>query len=552
MTNEERETLGKYEIIEEIGRGANGIVYKALDTRLQRTVALKVLHPRVLWEPDLVARFYKEASAAARLEHPNILDVHDVDEAEGVHYIAMKYLPGHTIELILDEEGPIPLREAIPIVSQIATALDYAHHEGLLHRDIRPSNIMVDDQGHATLMDFGLAVGIDSAYASGPSGLTGTAEYIAPEIWKGEKPDEQSDLYSLGAVVYEMLVGRPPFEGDTAAAIMTKHLTEEPAFPPGLPDRVKPILAKALAKDRQQRYQTAKELVQALEEGVALREESPEKVKTKEKEQRPKRLGAGWIVAGALGVVLLATACFVLLWGGGFPAAMPPTETPTATIEPTTTRTNTPTMSPTSTAAPAATPTMMPSPTAQPTRTPTLVPTAPATQAPTAAPPTATPSTPPPPSGMIYVPAGDFETADGATINLRAYYIDAQPVTCAEYKRCVDSVGCSPVGSWADDYTPMSRATWFDADRYCRWAGKRLPGLAERQVACATPKDWGIGAPGAASWEWVNDQSADGERRLLCRLSDCSSVAEANPLDKSLGLPYGQGRFGFRCAADAE
>ena len=119
----ETKKLGKYEIIEEIGRGANGIVYQAVDTRLQRTVALKVLHPRVLWEPDLVARFYKEASAAARLDHPNIIDIHDVDEADGVHYIAMKYLPGRSIRRILDEEGSLPLEEAVPIVRQIAAAL---------------------------------------------------------------------------------------------------------------------------------------------------------------------------------------------------------------------------------------------------------------------------------------------------------------------------------------------------------------------------------------------------------------------------------------------
>ena len=548
----ETKKLGKYEIIEEIGRGANGIVYQAVDTRLQRTVALKVLHPRVLWEPDLVARFYKEASAAARLDHPNIIDIHDVDEADGVHYIAMKYLPGRSIRRILDEEGSLPLEEAVPIVRQIAAALDHAHKEGLLHRDIRPSNIMVDDQGHATLMDFGLAVGIDSAYASGPSGLTGTAEYIAPEVWRNHKPDERADLYSLGVVIYEMLVGEPPFKADSAAAIMTKHLTEEPAFPPGLPEEVKRVLAKALAKDREHRYQSAKELAQALEDAAAVGDGKPAEPETAEREPTPKRFTAGRLAVGLLGVVLLAIACVALLRGGGFPAAMPPTETPTATIQPTATWTDTPTKSPTSTTAPTATPTATDTSTPTATPSPTAVPTVPVAAPPTPVPPTAAPTTPPAPPGMIYVPAGDYQLADGTPVHLQSYYIDAQPVTWGDYRRCADSVACSPVGWALGDYMPMSRATWFDADRYCRWAGKTLPSLAERQIACATAAGWGIGAPGRAALEWVADPSADGERRLLCRLSDCSSVAEGNPQDKSLGSPYGQGYFGIRCAADAD
>ncbi|HUW08724.1 MAG TPA: protein kinase [Anaerolineae bacterium] len=377
MSQQSPRKLGKYEIIEEIGRGANGIVYKAADTRLQRTVALKVLHPRVLWEPDLVARFYKEASAAASLEHPNILDVHDVDEAEGVHYIAMKYLPGRTIKQILDQHGPIPLHQAVPIVDQIASALDHAHKEGLLHRDLRPSNIMVDDQGHATLMDFGLAVGIDSAYASGPSGLTGTAEYIAPEVWRNHKPDERADLYSLGVVVYEMLVGEPPFKADSAAAIMTRHLTEEPAFPPGLPEKVRLVLAKALAKDREQRYQRAKELAQALEDTLAVREEISETVETKEAQPGSKRPAAGWIVAGVLGIALVTTFCFVLLRGGGLPPTLPPTKTATPTHQRTATWTNTATMSPTATATPTATPTATDTSTPSATPPPTVIPTQP-------------------------------------------------------------------------------------------------------------------------------------------------------------------------------
>ena len=500
MTQQSARKLGKYEIIEEIGRGANGIVYKAVDTRLQRTVALKLLHPRVLWEPDLVARFYKEASAAARLEHPHILDVYDVDEAEGVHYIAMRYLPGRTIEQILDEQGPVPLAEAVPIVRQIAAALDHAHQQGLLHRDIRPSNIMLDEQGHATLMDFGLAVGIDSAYASGPSGLTGTAEYIAPEIWRNEKPDERSDLYSLGVVVYEMLVGEPPFRADSAAAIMTKHLMEEPAFPPGLPERARLVLAKALAKDREQRYQSAKELAQALEDAVAVREQISETVETKEAEQRPKRLAAGWIVAGVLGIALLATACLVLLRSGGVPAAMPPTGTPTATIRPTATWTNIPNVSPTNTAAPTATPTATVTSTPTATPSPTLIPTVPGAVPPSPVPPTATPTTPPAPPSMIYVPEGDYQLSDGTTVHLDAHYMDAQVATWGQYSQCIDDVACGPHRRWADDFMPVNYCTWEDAYRYCRWAGKRLPTLAEWQHACTNLAQWNRATSRAVSY----------------------------------------------------
>ncbi|HUW08726.1 MAG TPA: protein kinase, partial [Anaerolineae bacterium] len=388
----ETRRLGKYEIIEEIGRGANGIVYQALDTRLQRIVALKVLHPRVLWEPDLVARFYKEASAAARLDHANILEVYDVDEAEGVHYIAMKYLPGRSIRRILDEQGPLPLKEAVPIVRQIAAALDHAHGEGLLHRDIRPSNIMVDDQGHATLMDFGLSVGIDSAYASGPSGLTGTAEYIAPEVWRNHKPDERSDLYSLGVVVYEMLVGEPPFEADSAAAIMTKHLTEEPAFPAKLPPSVRIVLARALAKEKEERYRSGHELAEAL--GQPATKHEP-KAKEKERAETPRLFERGWIVAGVLGLLVAAGVLAVILGTRGLPAAVAPTDTTTGALGPTDIWTFTPVPSQSRTPAPTMTATS--TRTRTPTHSPTSIP------SPSAA------ATPGPPIHRVIWVEDDFE-----------------------------------------------------------------------------------------------------------------------------------------------
>jgi serine/threonine protein kinase len=228
MTDSLPEKLGKYKIIAEVGRGGFAAVYKAVDTTLSRTVALKVLAPHLLWDPTFVQRFQREAEVAANLDHPNIVTIYEVSQIEGVYLIAMQFLAGRTLSQILEAEGLLPVSRVQAMIEQIASALDYAHARGFVHRDIKPSNIMVADDGRATLTDFGLVQAGEGTKLSTTGVVFGTPEYMSPEQAEGEKLDARSDIYSLGVVLYEMLAGRPPFVADTTPAVMYKHMHEPP------------------------------------------------------------------------------------------------------------------------------------------------------------------------------------------------------------------------------------------------------------------------------------------------------------------------------------
>jgi serine/threonine-protein kinase len=255
--------LGRYEILEEIGRGGFAVVYKARDTELDRVVALKVLHPQLTVDPKFIRRFHQEARAAAGLRHPHIVTVHEVGEEAGQHYLAMAFLPGRTLDEWL-VEGPLPVEQAVSIVEQIAGALDGIHEQGLVHRDVKPSNIMVDDADQATLLDFGIVRAAEGTRLTTTMAVLGTPEYMAPEqaeIEEAAEIDWRADVYALGVVAYEMLVGRPPFTGRSPTAILHKHVYEPPPAPtalnPKLPAGLEPVLLKALAKGREERFQQA-------------------------------------------------------------------------------------------------------------------------------------------------------------------------------------------------------------------------------------------------------------------------------------------------------
>jgi len=213
MSDSAPEKLGKYKIIEEVGRGGFAAVYKAVDTTLDRTVALKVLAPHLLWDPTFVQRFQWEAKVAANLDHPHIVTIHEVSQIEGVYLIAMQFLEGRTLSQILEAEGPLPVSQVQAIIEQIASALDYAHARGFVHRDVKPSNIIVSEDGQATLTDFGLVKAGEGTKLSTTGVVFGTPEYMSPEQAEGEKLDARSDVYSLGVVLFEMLAGRPPLRG---------------------------------------------------------------------------------------------------------------------------------------------------------------------------------------------------------------------------------------------------------------------------------------------------------------------------------------------------
>jgi tRNA A-37 threonylcarbamoyl transferase component Bud32 len=271
MTDSVPEKLGKYKIIEEVGRGGFATVYKAVDTTLDRTVALKSLEPRLLREPTFAERFQREAKLAANLKHPNVVIIHEFGWEAGTAYMAMEFLEGRTLKKVILEEGALSSRRIVNIVGQIASAMDYAHERGLVHRDIKPSNIMVEADDHVTVMDFGIAKAATLTGLTTTGQIFGTPEYMSPEQAEGvEEPDARSDIYSLGVVVYEMLTGKVPFSGTTPLSIMLSHANKPPPQPSQINPDVSPaleaVLLKALAKKPEDRYSRAGELSRALAE----------------------------------------------------------------------------------------------------------------------------------------------------------------------------------------------------------------------------------------------------------------------------------------------
>jgi serine/threonine-protein kinase len=263
--------LGKYVIIEEIGRGGMGAVYKARDVELDRIVAIKVLSPYLVGEPRLVQRFMREARLAANLDHPNIVTIYDIGGEGSYYYFAMKYLEGVTLKEYVVQHGPLPLNEALAIVRQLASALDYAHGQNLIHRDIKPGNVIISSDGQVCLTDFGLAKVAENLKLTASGETIGTLEYMAPEQARGDA-EKRSDIYSLAVIVYEMLAGRLPFQGNNQATMLYQHLHDPPPplhqWNPNIPPEVEQAVLKAMAKDPAERFQTAGEFEQALEDGA--------------------------------------------------------------------------------------------------------------------------------------------------------------------------------------------------------------------------------------------------------------------------------------------
>lgn len=248
----------RYEIIKSLGRGGMANVYLAFDRILKRDVAIKILKADMSSDPVSLQRFSREANASTKLSHPNIVDIYDVGEDNGKHYIVMEYVKGYTLKQLLQRRGAIPPREAVWMTRQLAAALMEAHKNGLIHRDIKSQNVLIKDDGTVKLADFGIAILSNSMQLTSKDSVLGSVHYLAPELAKGEAASMKSDIYSLGIVLYELLTGDVPFKGDTPVQIALKHIKNEipdvRKFNSAIPQSVVNVLTRATAKNPRDRY----------------------------------------------------------------------------------------------------------------------------------------------------------------------------------------------------------------------------------------------------------------------------------------------------------
>ncbi|MEJ9218766.1 Stk1 family PASTA domain-containing Ser/Thr kinase [Paenibacillus glucanolyticus] len=263
------ELAGRYKIIERIGGGGMALVYKAQDILLNRNVAIKVLRQQFVHDEEFIRRFRREAQSAASLSHSNVVSIYDVGQEEEVHYIVMEYIEGQNLNEIIKERAPLQVEEAVRIATQICDALGHAHHNQIIHRDIKPHNILIGRNGRVKVTDFGIARAVTSTTITQTGSVVGSVHYFSPEHAKGVVTGEKSDLYSLGIVLYQMLTARLPFLGESPISVALKHLQEEFDEPrevnPLIPQSVENIILKSMRKNPEERYQSAEEMMDDLE-----------------------------------------------------------------------------------------------------------------------------------------------------------------------------------------------------------------------------------------------------------------------------------------------
>lgn len=575
-------TIGPYEILEKIGQGGMAEVYKAHHPALRRMVAIKFLGRGLEADKSLTERFQREAQAVAALRHEHIIHVYDFGAFEGGHYMVMEYIDGNDLRQEIDrrkrEGKPLTPEEMLDILEQIASALDYAHAQGVIHRDIKPGNILLNAKGQAFLGDFGLAMLRDRVSQATLGNTFGTPEYIAPEQAVDSRATvPQSDIYALGGIVYEMVTGRLPFEADSPISLALKHVHDEPvpprAYNPHLPQNVEDVILNALAKTPTQRPQTAHALMEALRRAWStaaapitlprptggLPEPLPAATALPEPQPRPRR--RLWPLLALL-LLLIAAVVLGAAFGPEIVARLAPTPTPTATQTPTVTPSPTPTA--TATATPTAT--LTPSPTAESAvAPPEVTPTPAPTFTPTATPsPTPTPTLAPGASllreadGMPirFVPQGAFlmgapETdADARAhekpqreVTLSDFWIDETEVTIGQYKLCAAVGACAaPLNAnyLANSYNnparadhPMTYISWEEAVAYCAWVAEqtgwdvRLPTEAQWEKAAS----WDYAAEAKRLYPWGDAYDA-----THVRLGNAVTNVGSQPTGAS---PYG-------------
>ena len=260
---------GRYRAERRLGAGGMAEVWCAEDEVLGRLVAVKLMGGRFAEDPEFRERFRREAQAAAGMQHPNIVGVYDRSEWDGTPYIAMELVDGKTLKELVTERGPLPPEVAVGLTEQVLRALGYAHRRGIVHRDVKPQNVIIDRDGQAKVADFGIARAGDTSEMTQAGAIVGTMQYLSPEQAEGHPVDRRADLYSVGIVLYELLTGRVPFEGEAPISIALKQINELPVPPgqlrPGLPPALEAVVLRALEKDPARRFQSAEEFIAALE-----------------------------------------------------------------------------------------------------------------------------------------------------------------------------------------------------------------------------------------------------------------------------------------------
>ncbi|HHW43609.1 MAG TPA: Stk1 family PASTA domain-containing Ser/Thr kinase, partial [Desulfotomaculum sp.] len=260
----------RYEILEQLGGGGMAIVYKGRDTFLNRLVTIKMLRPEFSSDQDFTRRFRREAQAVASLSHPHIVSIYDVGQEEGVQYLVMEYVDGEDLKTLIRREGALDAERAVQIALQVLEALEHAHENNIVHRDIKPHNILLTKSGRAKLTDFGIAREATAATVTQTDTIVGSVHYLSPEQARGEVAGPKSDIYSLGVVLYEMLTGTVPFAGDSPISVAIKHIQEEPEPPsrrnPAIPPALEQVVLRALAKNPGQRFASAREMAIHLED----------------------------------------------------------------------------------------------------------------------------------------------------------------------------------------------------------------------------------------------------------------------------------------------
>lgn len=547
--------LGRYQILEQLGAGGMATVFKAYDTRLEREVAIKVIR-REAFPPDemdmLLKRFERESKSLGRLSHPNIVSVIDYGEYEGSPYLVMEYLPGGTLKDRLGK--PIPWQDAVRLILPVAQALEYVHERNIINRDVKPSNILLTEDGQPMLTDFGLVKifgeqGKESTHLTSSGTGLGTPDYMAPEQWTGEATP-QSDLYSLGVVFYEMITGHRPYTADTPAGVMLKQATESLPLPksyiPNLPQDVESVLLRALAREAIHRYPDMHAFVSELQNLLAGKGVTASTIKTERlREQmtgkverttpRPaihtaRKRGSSiipFLVVAALGMFLLVAVVVVGIWvlnanpglltSGGVPTQQVQVNLSPA-ILPTTEMVKPVVLEPTTTDLPVE---------------PTLLPEIKDSKN----------------VNMVLIPAGEFtmgsdtsgnaEARPGHTVYVDAFYIDKYEVTNEMYGACVYAVECRrPEQSGSPTHStyfsnpvfanyPVIYIDWKRAKEYCKWRGARLPTEAEWEKA-ARGEDERI-------YPWGNES-------LDCSYANLTNcVGDTAPVDqyKKGQSPYG-------------